>query len=115
MVSPPSPSPIDDNVEVLLGITLAQRLLSILLMLKSYVPTTDPRIPKINLEYWPSYEDFKECMKPVKPLSILLESSPEPMIYIILNYFLRLLYEVFDTSTRRCCSLHCIHYFYGHV
>ena len=40
-------------------------------------------------------------MEPVKTLSILLESSSEATIHNMLNYFLRLLYEVLETAPKR--------------
>ena len=40
-------------------------------------------------------------MKPVKMLSLLLESSTKAMIYDMLDYFLKLLYEVFETAPKR--------------
>ena len=40
-------------------------------------------------------------MEPMEQLSLLLESSTEPTIYTTLDYLLRLLYEVFDTSPKR--------------
>ena len=58
-------------------------------------------MPKINLEYWWSYEDLEECMELVKKLSILLESSTEPTIHNMMDYFLRLLYERLETSPKR--------------
>ena len=70
-------------------------------MLGSCVPTIAPEMPKINLEYWQSYEDLEECMEPVKQLSLLLESSIEPTIHNTLDYFLRLLYERLETSPKR--------------
>ena len=83
------------------GVALVLRPLSILLMLKSFVPATTLEILEINLEYWSSYEDLEECMEPMKQLSLLLESSIEPTIHIILDHFLRLLYQVFGTSPKR--------------
>ena len=40
-------------------------------------------------------------MQPMKELSLLLESSIEPIIHSTLDYFLRLLYERLETSPKR--------------
>ena len=40
-------------------------------------------------------------MEPVKTLSILLESSTESTIHDVLDYFLKLLYEVLETASKR--------------
>ena len=42
------------------GVTLVPRPLPILLMLESSVPAPNLEIPKINLDYWRSYEDLEE-------------------------------------------------------
>ena len=85
-------------------------------MLGSCVLATAPQIPKINLEYWRSYEDLEECMEPMKQLSLLLESSTEPTIHSTLGYFLRLLYEKLKTSPKKpYCSLRRVQYYHGHV
>ena len=70
-------------------------------MLQSCVPIGHDEIPPINLEYWRSYEDLEDFMEPVKTLSILLESSMEATIHNILDYFLRLLYDVLETAPKR--------------
>ena len=70
-------------------------------MVQSCVPTGHDEIPYITLEYWRSYEDLEDCMEPVKTLSLLLESSMETRIHDTLDYFLRLLYEVFETAPKR--------------
>ena len=101
MVSPPHQAPSHPKGKCCFGVTLLPGPLPILLMLGSCVPTVTPQIPKINLEYWQSYEDLEECMEPVKQLSLLLESSTKPTIHNTLDYFLRLLYEKLETSPKR--------------
>ena len=98
----PTRSPIDDNVEVFLWRYFCTRTVAH----PSYAPKlcsrpAAPEIPKINVEYWRSYEDLEECMEPVKQLSLLLESSKEPTIHNTLDYFLRLLYEKLEMSPKR--------------
>ena len=44
---------------------------------------------------------MEECKQPMKELSLLLESSIEPTIHSMLDYFLRLLYERLETSPKR--------------
>ena len=97
----PTMSPVDDNVEVFLWRYSCTRTFAH----PSYAPKLcsrrNPKIPKINVGYWRSYEDLEECMEPVKQLSLLLESSTEPTIHNMLDYFLRLLYEKLDLSPKR--------------
>ena len=110
----PTTSPVDDNVECLFRVALVSLPLSILLMLESCVPIVIPKIAEINLEYWRSYEDLKECILPLKTLSSLLESSTELTIHNMLEYFIRLLYDVFmmlpkDILERASYSILCGH------
>ena len=72
-----------------------------LLILECWVPSVIPQIPKINLEYWRSYEDLEECMELLKTLNLLLESSMVRTVHSTLDYFLRLLYDKLDMSPKR--------------
>ena len=82
MVSPPPhQAPSHPKGKCCCGVTLLPGPLSILLMLGSWVPAATPKMPKIALDYWRSYEDLEECMQPMKELSLLLESSTEPTIH----------------------------------
>ena len=83
------------------GVTLVPQPVPILIVLQSCVPIGLDKIPHINMEYWQSYEDLRDCLEPMKTLSILLESSMEAMIHYTLDYFLRLLYEVFEMAPKR--------------
>ena len=100
-VPPPHQAPLLPKWKCCFGVTLQLGPLPILLILESCVLVTAPQIPKINLEYWQSYEDLEECMEPMKQLSLLLESSTEPTIHSTLGYFLRLLHEKLETSPKR--------------
>ena len=98
--SPPQ-GPLYPKGKCCFRVTLLPGPLPILLLLGSCVPAAVPKMPKINLEYWQSYEDLEECMEPVKNLSLFLESSKEPTIHSTFGYFLRLLYERLETSPKR--------------
>ena len=93
---------VNDNVEVCLWRYSSIRTFGH----PSYAPklcsyAAAPEVPRINVEYWRSYEDLEECMEPVKQLSLLLESSTEPTIHNTLDYFLRLLYDKLELSPKR--------------
>ena len=57
---PPPQAPSHPKGKCCFGVTLLPGPLPILLMLGSCVPAAAPQIPKINLEYWRSYEDLEE-------------------------------------------------------
>ena len=75
--------------------------LPILIVLQRCVPVGRDKIPRINVKYWRSYQDLEQCMKPIKQLSVLLESSMEAMIHDMLDYFLRLLYNKLERAPKR--------------
>ena len=101
MVSPPHQALSHPKEQCCFGVTLLPGPLPIFLMLGSCIPAAAPQIPKINLEYWQSYEDLEECMEPMKQLSLLLESSTKSKIHSTLDYFLKFMYEKLETSPKR--------------
>ena len=103
MVSPPPPtSPVDDNVEELFWSQSRTTILVYPSNARKFVSLLQHhKYPKSTWNSGGTTKIWKNAVEPVKQLSLLLESSTEPMIHNTLDYFLRLMYEKLETSPKR--------------